>query len=157
MHEQGIEPLEPTLWLDALRKLGRRVSTDGSDVEESLRHAFHLLQLTPAPLRGLLPHHLDERPYEQLLECGAFESAALALMGPRMGVNLTRLPAQAFVAKAWLSEDARSGAVASPCAASALLGAWCGAVHGLSAPRSATPLPDSPGALSSLPLPHSEH
>ena len=157
MHKRIIDPLEPALWLDALRKLCRRVSTDDSGIEELLRHAFHLLQLSPAPLRGVLPHELDEASFEHLLECRAFESAALALMGAYMTLELTRRPAQAFIAKAWLSEDACSISVTSPCAASALLGAWCSALFGLSAPKSATPRRDSPEALFSLLPLHSEH
>ena len=157
MQERSVEPLEPALWLAALRKLASRVATDDSGIEELLRHALHLLQLTPEPLRGVLPHGLDEASFEHQLECRAFESAALALMGPHMALELTRIPAQAFIAKAWLSEDSRSISVTSPRAASALLGAWCSALFGLSAPRSATPGRDSPRAQFSLPPLHSEH
>ena len=123
-----IEPLAPELWLAALKQLSERQAAGGANVGSLLRHAFHLLQLTPLPLRGIVRCQLDEEGFEKLLECGAFDAAAIALVGPPAGFSLrcaigtrTRVFEAAVHLPGQLhpSADARSDS-----AASALVGAW---------------------------------
>jgi hypothetical protein len=93
-----------------------------------LRHAFHLVQLTPGPLKGVVRCEYSESPFEELLEHGAFDSAAVALIGSPICFELnTRLDAGKRVvdAKVWLPNQAGLPKTASAeSVASALLGAW---------------------------------
>jgi hypothetical protein len=49
-------------------------------VEKSLRHAAHLLQLTPKRFRHVLRLSLNERAFEALLDAGEFDAAARHLV-----------------------------------------------------------------------------
>ena len=80
-----IEPLDTDLWFTALGRLEQRLNTaDESQLGQALRHAFHLQQLAPRWLRGLLRTRLDEYQFEDVLEHGNYEVAADALVGPPM-------------------------------------------------------------------------
>ena len=77
-----IEPLEPGLWFGAVRKLARRIERRGDgELERLLRHAYHLLQLTPRHFRDAVPTRVSEGAFEALLDEGQFEAAAHALAG----------------------------------------------------------------------------
>lgn len=89
-----LEPLDSMLWF-------RRIELIANDelgcVESSLRHASHLLQLAPLPLRPQVALSLDEESFEALLSMGDFDTAArhlvaqptaLSIEGP--GANLVR-------------------------------------------------------------------
>jgi hypothetical protein len=60
-----IEPLDAALWLRRIEKMAR--GGLGS-IENSLRHAAHLLQLTPSPFRHAVRLSLDEAAFEALLD-----------------------------------------------------------------------------------------
>lgn len=126
MHPQWIEPLEPASWFAALQELGQsEVNMNRGGSAALLRRAFYLLQLTPGPLRGLLRHDLDEVTYERLLNCGAFESAALWLVGDTMLFELSRQSPAEFEARVWFLTQRERTWMKSESAAVALMRAWC--------------------------------
>jgi hypothetical protein len=131
-----IEPLEPDLWFRALERLSNRiVASDNNDVASTLRHAFHLVQLTPGPLKGVVRCELAESAYEQFLECGAFASAAAALIGSPMCYEVAcglRAGSRVIEAKAWLpGQTGRPAVVSGDSLSSALMGAWAACLVGL--------------------------
>lgn len=131
-----IEPLEPELWFAALAQLSRRLaSAAGSGVENLLRHAYHLVQLAPAPLRTVLRCELDEASFEALLESGAVDSAAVALVGPPAGFSLrctTGSQRRIFQASVNIAGQSKPPAdTSSESLACALLGAWVDALLAL--------------------------
>lgn len=63
---------------------------DQSCLSRALRHAFHLVQLTPRSFRHLVNCSLSEDQFEQLLHVGAELPAALALSGQQLGYELQR-------------------------------------------------------------------
>ena len=75
----GIEPLEASLWFARIELIAR--GGLGS-VENSLRHAAHLMQLAPASFRPAAQWAADERAFEALLDAEDFDSAARCLVDP---------------------------------------------------------------------------
>lgn len=131
-----IEPLEPDLWFAALAQLSRRrAAAAGGGVETLLRHAYHLVQLAPAPLRTVVRSDLDEVSFEALLECEAFDSAAMALVGPPAGFTLrcaTGSRRRLFHASVQIDGQPKPLAEAPmESLACALLGAWINALLAL--------------------------
>ena len=120
-----IEPLEPTLWFDAIRKLAYRLDRTGVDeLESQLRHAYHLLQLTPRPLRSMIRSDLNETKFEQLLESRAFGIAAEALVGSPMAYTVSRLKEDLFEAQVSLPVQSVPTTVQSYDRVATLLSAW---------------------------------
>lgn len=131
-----IEPLEPELWFQAIERLSNKISaSDDNDVPSMLRHALHLVQLTPGPLRGTVRCEISEENFEEFLECGALASAATALIGSPMCYAIDcdlRAGMRVIEAKAWLSgQAARPQGVSGDSVAAALLGAWTGCLIAL--------------------------
>lgn len=147
-----VEPLAPELWFAALKHLSERQAAGGANVESLLRHAFHLLQLTPLPLRGIVRCEQDEEAFERLLECDAYDAAAVALVGPPAGFSLrcamgTRK--QVFEAAVHLPGQLHPSADAhSESAASALVGAWANCLLAIKQRL--------PGAPAPRPAPHKQ-
>ena len=82
MSSPDIEPLEPHTWFLRLSKLlAEARDIDVAGQESLIRQAYHLVKLAPGPFRDSLPVDLDEQWVESMLECGAFESAVMALVG----------------------------------------------------------------------------
>jgi hypothetical protein len=132
----GIEPLDPELWFQALERLSRRLSaSNDNDVESMLRHALHLVQLTPGPLKGVVRCEIGEQAFEEFLARGAFDSAAIALVASPMSYELNcTLDAgrRGIEARVWLpSQAAQPSPATGECLASALLGAWAGCLVAL--------------------------
>lgn len=84
-----IEPLAPALWFGRIEKIARG---ELSSVENSLRHAAHLLQLTPRPFRHLVRLSLDEDAFEALLEAGELDTAARHLVAQPTALTIDEDP-----------------------------------------------------------------
>ena len=123
-----IEPLDPDAWFEHVEKLFDKCAKEppGSDIGAALRRAYHLAQLAPAALRPFVAPALGEARFEQLLECEAFDDAALGLLNPATGLRLTRSPRSKHVeVTAWFDEALDNARPATgPSAASAILQSW---------------------------------
>lgn len=83
--QDDIEPLPPELWFERIEAIARR---ELGETENCLRHAFHLLQLTPREFRPREYGKLDEAGYEALLDSGELEAAARTLVAaPTLSVT----------------------------------------------------------------------
>lgn len=135
-----IEPLELFEWFDRARVLLDKLNAIDPDsgIESALRRAFHFAQLTPHPLRDLVSPSISEADYEILLDNGAYVSAALALIGARVGYQLMRsINSDDVEATVCFSTD-QSDAIpsTSECAATAILGSWHRGLNALWQPAS---------------------
>lgn len=84
-----IEPLAPALWFRRIEMISRG---ELRSVENSLRHAAHLLRLTPAPFREVVRLSLDEDVFEALLEAGEFDTAARHLVAQPTALSVDQDP-----------------------------------------------------------------
>lgn len=73
---EKIEPLDPVLWFQRIEM----IANGELSIENSLRHASHLLQLAPAPFRNVVRLEIGECRFEALLEAGHFNLAARHLV-----------------------------------------------------------------------------
>lgn len=120
-----VEPMEPRSWFRMLGKLAEQLEGAASDRHEPLlRHAYHLLQLAPRPLRCMIRSDLPEARYEQLLDCGAFESAVLGLVGHPMTYEVAKLQADLHEAEVRLPGQVKPTLARGASAPMALLAAW---------------------------------
>lgn len=78
--QDEIEPLPRELWYARIEAIKLQ---EFGEIESRLRHAFHLLQLTPRALRFTGYWQMDEAYYEALLESRDFDAAAQALTAAR--------------------------------------------------------------------------
>jgi hypothetical protein len=134
MPRSAIESLDPEIWFARAASLLAKFDAEarGSELEAALRRCFHLVQLTPLPLRDFVRSGLDENAFEQLLTCGAFESAAFALADEPAGLRLERSEGSGlFRAVVWLHDEERAGVTESGLAANAVLGAWLHCINAL--------------------------
>ena len=72
-----VEPVAAALWFQRIDLIA---SGALGCVENSLRHASHLLQLTPLPLRPLIGPSVDDDTFEALLDAADFDTAARYLV-----------------------------------------------------------------------------
>jgi hypothetical protein len=116
-----ITPLDPALWFDRIERIARG---DLGSVENSLRHAGHLLQLTPAPFREVVHMSLGEDAYEALLEAGEFDTAARHLIAQPTALSVEQDaegPVQAVISCVILNRAIRGK---GDTVATAVLDAW---------------------------------
>ena len=122
---EDVEPLEPVIWFHSIRKMlerGDAVSADA--LEMLLRHGFHLLQLTPRPLRETIGAEVSEAEFERLLTAKAFESAAERLVSPPLAYALRRPRVGLYEAEVRLPGETGATLAQGPSFALALLRAW---------------------------------
>ena len=62
--DDDVEPLDSNLWFERLEAMARG---DLGTLENSLRHAFHLVQLAPTRFRRSVHSKLEEDSFEALL------------------------------------------------------------------------------------------
>jgi len=74
---EDIDPLAPDLWFGRIEMIARG---DLGSLENALRHAGHLLHLTPLPFREVVRPSLDDDVFEALLMAGDFDTAARHLV-----------------------------------------------------------------------------
>src|SRR5688500_1395546 len=116
-----IEPLDPALWFDRIEMIARG---QVGGIENSLRHAGHLLQLTPTPFREVVHMSLDEDAYEALLEAGEFDTAARHLIAQPTALSVVQDSkglVQAVISCVILNRAIRGEGVS---VATAVLDAW---------------------------------
>ena len=80
-----VEPLEPVLWFSRIEMIA---NGEVGPIENSLRHAAHLLQLTPASLRPRVGLSTDEHTFEALLNSGEFDTAARHLIAQPTALSI---------------------------------------------------------------------
>lgn len=128
MHN-NIEPLAASLWF---QRIAIAASGELGSVENSLRHAAHLVQLAPLSFRRVLPEIRDEEQFESLLEASDLDTAARELFGPTTKLLVETSAdddsVRAVVCCALLKRavDGRGA-----CVASASLSAWANWLVGL--------------------------
>ena len=126
MTVRPIEPLDPQTWLNRLVKLhGDAFGAEKTAPESLVRQAYHLIKLAPGPFRDVLPIDLDEAAIERLLDCGAFESAVMALLGQKASFSVHRdADASQFTAEVALDPKTSPGIGKHQNCAKAVLCAW---------------------------------
>ena len=79
------ESLCAALWFRQIRKIA---AGEFRDIEHALRHASHLLQLTPAPFREVVRLAIGEDQFEALLDAGDYDSAARHLIAQPTALSI---------------------------------------------------------------------
>lgn len=79
MDRKNLEPLHPEAWLECCRRFRHSLQRPTAEGHaKNIRRLFHLLRLTPAPLRNLFTPSISEYLFEQMLvECELLASIAL--------------------------------------------------------------------------------
>lgn len=120
--DDDVEPLDSNLWFERLEAIARG---DLGTLENSLRDAFHLVQLTPARFRRSVRPKLKEDSFEALLEGGDFEQAARNLLLCEAAPSSGRREGSAgFESKLACPQCASLIVSAGTCAGAAVLGCW---------------------------------
>jgi hypothetical protein len=132
MDRDSIEPLGLKTWFTSVGRLSARAVADPAALGSALRHAYHLVQLAPHPLRTAVSAALSERAFEDLLEAGIHDIAAQALVGSPAGLALVRQPAsKAIFAEVRFPDGSSAGCGQGRTIARAILQAWCRAALAL--------------------------
>jgi hypothetical protein len=116
-----IEPLAAALWFRRIEMIGRG---ELGGIESSLRHAAHLLQLTPQPFRHVVRLTVDEETFESLLEAGQFEAAARYLVAQPTALSVDEVPGDPVRATISCAILGRAISGTGDSVATAVLDAW---------------------------------
>lgn len=84
-----VEPLDTALWFRQIEKIA---GGGFVGMEERLRHASHLLQLTPSAFRDVVRLAVSEERFEELLEAGDLDEAAHHLIGQPTALSVESEP-----------------------------------------------------------------
>jgi hypothetical protein len=84
-----IKPLAPALWFRRIEMIARG---ELGTIERALRHAAHLIQLTPKPFRDVVRLSLEEETFEALLEAGELDTAARHLIAQPTALTVRQDP-----------------------------------------------------------------
>jgi len=79
------EPLDAVLWFKRVELIANGVL---GSVENSLRHASHLVAIAPQRLRPLIGLGVDPESFEELLESGDFDTAARHLVARQRALSI---------------------------------------------------------------------
>ena len=116
-----IEPLPSDLWFDRIEMIA---NGELKNTERGLRHALHLLQLTPRECRPPEYDLIDEEGFEALLAKGDLDAAARRLVAaPTLHVS-TRSVGETVEAAITCSTTAQTITGTGDTFAEALLQAW---------------------------------
>lgn len=115
-------PLDAGLWFNRIELISN--GTLGT-IEKALRHASHLLQLTPEELRPLVGLAVDPDSFEELLELEDFDTAARHLVGRQDALSVEG-DGKADLIRATIQCSVLSGSAygVGDTAAKAVLNAW---------------------------------
>lgn len=140
-----VEPLEPAIWFERFRVLKERATAlDGGSPEPLLRHLFHLCVLTPGPLRHLLRTDVGEKTFETILECGAYDAAALSLAGAEMEYTIQRRTIRGEVDVALALGGIHRSTATAECLAKAFVIAYCECMNSLHCAARSMPMLRNP-------------
>lgn len=132
MDRDSIEPLGVKTWFGSVDRLRTKAIGDSLSIGSALRHAYHLVQLAPHPLRTSISAALSERAFEELLDAGIHDIAAQALVGAPAGFALVRQPdSKTIFAEVRFPDGGRPGCGQGRTIARAILQAWCRAALAL--------------------------
>lgn len=140
-----IKPLDAATWFRAINSFSERARESAFDLEDQLRHAYHLMQMAPLPIRQIVKPACDEVKFEQFLACEAFETAVLALVPAPLKYSAARGCDMLVLATVALPGDDTGNFAAAEEFASALLQAWIRSVMALEPENVARPLRESMG------------
>jgi len=118
---EDVEPLEVELWFDRIAMIARGQL---GPTENALRHAFHLLQLTPCEFRTREYGTIEEADYEALLEAGDLETAARRLVSAPILTVSTEASANGVDARIKCSRLEKTFLGTGHTPAAAILQAW---------------------------------
>jgi len=79
------EPLDAVLWFKRIELIANGVL---GSVENSLRHASHLVAIAPQKLRPLTGLGVDPESFEEILESGDLDTAARHLVGHQRALSI---------------------------------------------------------------------
>ena len=86
---EEMEPLDRARWFRRIEMIARGELVT---IERALRHAAHLLQLTPRPFRHVVRMSLEEETFEALLEAGELDTAAKHLIAQPAALTVKQDP-----------------------------------------------------------------